>query len=100
MKTNPFPGIGLISLLVAFIFQGGGQVAAIDFHDHTVMEARTVPNREQGIPEGYKTWSLFLVSNPEWLLHQNKERLNELYERFRVFGDAIGSENEAVWLCS
>jgi hypothetical protein len=56
-----------------------------------------LPNREVPIPEGYKTWSLFLINNPEWILPQKEENLNNLFEQFKAFGDAIGPENLAVW---
>jgi hypothetical protein len=49
---------------------------------------------------GYKSWSLFLISSPEWLLRQTKEKMNALYEQFGIFGNAIGDENLAVWFWS
>jgi hypothetical protein len=52
---------------------------------------------EQIPREPYKTWSLFLVCNPDWVAPQRAEDLKTLYWRFRSFGDAIGSENLAVW---
>jgi hypothetical protein len=53
------------------------------------------------IPQGrYKSWSLFLISNPEWLLQQSDDRLKALYNQFVAFGKAIGDENLAVWFLS
>jgi hypothetical protein len=55
----------------------------------------------EAIPqERYKSWSLFLISNPEWLLDQSNDKLNALYTQFNVFGDAIGPDNVAVWFWS
>ncbi len=48
----------------------------------------------------FKSWSLFLVSNPEWLLPENNEKLEELHVRFKAFGAAIGPEHLAVWFWS
>jgi hypothetical protein len=48
----------------------------------------------------YKTWSLFLISDTQWLLPQNKLKLAELYEEFIRFGEGIGPNNLAVWFAS
>jgi hypothetical protein len=45
----------------------------------------------------YKTWSLFLVCNPDWVAPERSADLANLYGRFRSFGDAIGRDNLAVW---
>lgn len=52
------------------------------------------------IPRAYKSWSLFLVSNPEWLLDQKADQLQQLYRQFRAFGEAIGHDHVAVWFWS
>jgi hypothetical protein len=50
------------------------------------------------IPHGsYKTWSLFLICNPDWAMPEKSTDLANLYRRFRAFGDAIGDDNLAVW---
>ena len=45
----------------------------------------------------FKTWSLFLVCNPDWVAPERSADLANLYRRFKSFGDAIGSTNLAVW---
>jgi hypothetical protein len=45
----------------------------------------------------FKSWSLFLICNPTWLLKENNQKILELYEKFGAFGRAIGEENVAVW---
>lgn len=45
----------------------------------------------------FKTWSLFLVCNPDWVAPERSADLADLYRRFRSFGDAIGRDNLAVW---
>jgi hypothetical protein len=45
----------------------------------------------------YKSWSLFLVCNPEWLMPAKDQDLAGLYSWFKRFGDAIGRDNLAVW---
>ena len=50
------------------------------------------------IPRGtYKSWSLFLVCNPDWVSPEKSSDLTNLYHRFKSFGDAIGRDNLAVW---
>src|SRR5947207_2398782 len=50
------------------------------------------------IPRGtYKTWSLFLICNPDWVAPDKSTDLANLYRRFKSFGDAIGRDNLAVW---
>ena len=53
---------------------------------------------KQPIPrEGFKTWSLFLVTNQDWLVPVNASRLQELYDRSQAFGRTIGADHAAVW---
>ena len=55
----------------------------------------------QPITKGrYKTWSLFLISNPEWLLPEGSDKIAKLYEGFNAFGRAIGPDHLAVWFWS
>jgi hypothetical protein len=50
------------------------------------------------IPQGrYKTYSLFLVCNPEWLAQDKGGGLLNLYWNFEAFGRTIGDDNLAVW---
>src|SRR5882672_4826201 len=53
------------------------------------------------IPKGaYKTWVLFLVNNPEWVLPENGERVKSLYDQFEAFGKAVGPDHLFVWFWS
>ena len=45
----------------------------------------------------FKTWSLFLICNPDWVAPEKSSDLANLYRRFKSFGDAIGRDNLAVW---
>jgi len=57
----------------------------------------TVKGKEP-IPRGtFKTWSLFLVTNQDWLIPENAGRLRQLYERSQAFGRVIGNDHLAVW---
>ena len=47
--------------------------------------------------EPYKSWSLFLVTNQDWLVPANAERLVDLYWRSEAFGRVIGDDHLAVW---
>jgi hypothetical protein len=58
--------------------------------------ARVAP--PEAIPRNqYKTWSLFLVCNPEWLGPEKAPDLYSLYQQFGAFGRAIGDDHLAVW---
>jgi hypothetical protein len=79
------------ALVTVFIISA---VAPFAVYAFTAAELVT---RDTPIPKGYKSWSLFLICNPEWLLPQNKDRVTDLYYRFRAFGETIGPEHAAVW---
>ncbi len=49
------------------------------------------------IPREFKSWSLFLVCSPGWILHNKDTGVSDLYHDFETFGDAIGSDNVAIW---
>jgi hypothetical protein len=53
--------------------------------------AAPIPNRP------YKSWSLFVVCNPSWLLPQSAGQVQRLYEQFEAYGSAIGPYHVAVW---
>jgi hypothetical protein len=77
------------SLLLLAVVAPAGIVAAQAFV--TVKGKQPIPR------EGFKTWSLFLVTNQDWLVPENTRRLQELYERSKAFGRAIGADHAAVW---
>ncbi len=47
--------------------------------------------------DNFKSWSLFLICNPEWLSAERNDALYRLYANFKEFGRAIGDDNEAIW---
>jgi hypothetical protein len=53
----------------------------------------------QMISRNYKSWSLFLVCNGEWLASGEaaQNNMRDLYQAFGVFGKIIGDDNLAVW---
>jgi hypothetical protein len=64
-------------------------------------DTAALPSAGDPIPRNdYKTWSLFLITNPEWLLEQSNDKLSTLYKQFNIFGNAIGPDNLAVWFWS
>jgi hypothetical protein len=52
---------------------------------------------KQAIPKHFKTYSLFLVCNPQWLDPARNAGLLQLYRQFQSFGRAIGDDHAAVW---
>jgi hypothetical protein len=56
-----------------------------------------VIGRNEPIPLGYKTYSLFLICNPQWLDPAQSSGLTELYSQFQAFGRSIGGDQAAVW---
>jgi hypothetical protein len=63
----------------------------------TAQQFVTVRGKEPIPREGFKTWSLLLVTNQDWLVPANASRLQDLYDRSLVFGRTIGDEHAAVW---
>lgn len=49
------------------------------------------------IPKHFKTYTLFLICNPNWLAPAENQDLYSLYMGFERFGRAIGDDNAAVW---
>ena len=79
-----------MSLVVALVLFIGSAVDA--------RQAISMVEPTQEIPRNtYKTWSLFLICNPEWVTATKSADLRDLFWRFLAFGDAIGRENLAVW---
>jgi hypothetical protein len=78
----------LLALLTSYpLTVSGGQAASV------VMVSKT-----QEIPRtGFKTWSLFLICNPDWAAVEKSRDLANLYRQFSSFGKAIGDDNVAVW---
>jgi hypothetical protein len=70
------------------VLSGGAQASAQEAFE-------VVPTVE--IPAGYDSWSLFLVCNPAWIAANGDEGIQGLFETYRLFGDAIGPENLAIW---
>lgn len=47
--------------------------------------------------EPYNTWSLFLVTNQDWLVPEKAGHIVALYRRAEAFGRVIGRNHLAVW---
>lgn len=61
--------------------------------------AQIIVSNGQSISRNYRSWSLFLVCNPEWLAGSEaaQNNMRDLYRAFGTFGRIIGSDNLAVW---
>lgn len=62
---------------------------------------------DQPIPKKYKSWSLFLVCNPRWVMPDSSDvspeggsDLRSLYLQFQAFGRTLGPKHVAVWFWS
>ena len=54
-------------------------------------QSKAVANPPEPIPQSpYRTWSLFLINNPQWLVTESNEKIKSLYDQFEAFGEAIG----------
>ncbi len=60
---------------------------------------------QEYVPEGlpndlskghYKSWSLFLICNPSWIVANGDEGIGKLLRAYEAFGQAIGPYNLAV----
>jgi len=90
MRFHSLPRPGSIA---AAVFLAALCVAA----DANAQVFATVKGKEPIPREAFKTWSLFLVTNQEWLIPENARRLQQLYERSQAFGRVIGRDHLAVW---
>ena len=82
------------SVLLAALFTGSLLLVAAA----TGAQAFATVKGKAPIPrEAYKTWSLFLVTNQDWLVPANAQRLVDLYWRSEAFGRVIGDDHLAVW---
>jgi hypothetical protein len=45
----------------------------------------------------YKSWSLFLVTNQDWLVAEKAPQISELFAQAQAFGRVIGQNHLAVW---
>ena len=78
-------------LLAVALLAGGGDPAARGQATAFVSATGEIPR------DSYKTWTLFLICNPDWVSPERSADLTNLFHRFQSFGDAIGRENLAVW---
>ncbi len=78
----------ILGILTVFI---GTPVPAIP------QEVVQLVTTKQAIPKNFKTYSLFLICNPQWLDPSKNAGLLQLYRQFQSFGRAIGDDHAAVW---
>jgi hypothetical protein len=65
-------------------------------------DAQNVPtvhaiSRTNNNGRSYKSWSLFLICNPGWMLRSGDEGIRDLFKAYSAFGRAIGPDNLALW---
>ena len=72
-------------------------ISAQPAFSHGPQEMAQLVTQKQPIPKGFKTYSLFLICNPQWLDPQKNAGLLQLYRQFQSFGRAIGEDHVAVW---
>lgn len=79
--------------------QAQSRVPVIDLEPIPVFRPEPIPGDPAvaGTATSYRTWSLFLVCTPDWVMPARSDDLVNLYWRFEAFGDAIGADNAAVW---
>jgi hypothetical protein len=94
-------GVTVLFLVVGAGTEWGSARGAARVEDEKKIQDSARVERKGTIPKGYKTYSLFLICNPQWLEHRqgdkNSDQLNQLYQQFHTFGRTIGSDNVAVW---
>jgi hypothetical protein len=87
---------GALALILSLTFCLGIPAASSGMQAEVV-----VPSNEVPIPNlPYKSWSLFVVCNPSWLLPQGAGQMQQLYDQFKAYGAAIGPAHAAVWFKS
>lgn len=89
-------GVLVVVALTALTFSGTNRAIVNARATIPVLAKATTPP-SAAIPNNFKTYSLFLVCNPEWLAPENSKGLYSLYLRYNSFGRTIGDDNLAVW---
>lgn len=51
--------------------------------------------RYDALGKEYKSWTIFVVCNPRWI--GRSTQINDLYDKFMRFGNAIGDSDVAIW---
>lgn len=94
-KKNEICLISLVLVVILFILP----LHIKDIHHlNAAVEVKELFTSAAPIPKrSYKSWSLFLISNPDWLLPESNKKIKELYDEFLAFGKAIGNDHLAVW---
>ncbi len=86
--TGGGPALSLVVVILTAVLAAG---------DTSGQAFVTLKGKEPIPREGFKSWSLILVTNQDWLIPQNAQRLQQLYDRSQAFGRVIGREHAAVW---
>ena len=55
-------------------------------------------HHSQDIPENFKTYSILLIPDKNWLDKIPNDDLLKIFNRFKEFGDIIGKDHAAAWL--
>jgi hypothetical protein len=63
----------------------------------TLKGKEPIPRERQFSKDPYKSWSLFLLTNQDWLTPGKSKQISELYEQALAFGRVIGRNHLAVW---
>ena len=73
-------------------------IAAAASSDSAAGLAHAISVSTSPIPrEPFKSWSLFVVCHPAFFLPGAANQLEQLYQQFLAYGQAIGPDNVAVW---
>lgn len=84
---------GLLLLVTATAIRPPACAAQVPVELSTSVDP--IPTEVAGVP--IRSWSLFLVCEPSWILQREPDRLWRLYWRFLELGQALGPEHAAVW---
>jgi hypothetical protein len=84
-------GLVYFAFLVIFLLMCQARVNAAELQQYI---------DEGPIPDGYKTYTLFLIPDEKWVTEEKDEELNKLFKDFLKFGRVIGDDNLAVWFRS
>jgi hypothetical protein len=83
--------IRAVFIVLASLMLAPGNPASAQIQVDVIGRTGTIPRAN------YRSWSLFLVCNPGWLLPEQSSALYNLYAQYKSFGRVIGDDNAAVW---
>jgi hypothetical protein len=92
-----FDFIAACAILICSLYAPSHAAPTLDDKDWSPVAAAKPVSTNSDIPADFKSWSLFLICNPAWILESGDQGIEALHKQFLAFGHSIGKKNAAIW---